>query len=68
MEYTVVSGYSLPELIAEVNQKLLEGWVPAGGVSAIEVSVRKEAKVGMWTDTTPVKKTMYMQALTLSVT
>ncbi len=34
MEYTVLRATKLEELVELVNQRISEGWVPLGGVSA----------------------------------
>ena len=33
MEYIMLSGKSVPELVEKVNQYLLDGWVTQGGVA-----------------------------------
>lgn len=42
MEYKVISGENLTEINKLVNEMLMDGWIPQGGVSTVQTAVGVE--------------------------
>lgn len=66
MEYTILQSQDIGKLAQFVNQKMLEGWKPVGGVAVSQQEKLVPVRAGEWSRPGPVVP-LYLQALTLSV-
>ena len=66
MEYTIVQSPDIGRLSQYVNQKIQEGWVPAGGVAVSTQASQPNIRTGEWAKVGPPVP-LYLQAMTLSV-